>query len=788
MSTRKTGPVDRLAVALTEKVTGHPWLALLATLLLVVTAGYGARNLEFSNNYRVFFGPDNPELITFETFQNTYTKNDNILFVIKPADGGVFTQSTTAAIERITEEAWRIPYAIRVDSVTNFQNSWADGDDLTVDDLVRDGASLSNGTLAAKARIARDEPLLSGSLLAVDGGATGVNVTLQYPEQSLTEVPQAVGVARQIAAGVEGDYPDLDVALSGVSMLNNAFAESGQQDAGTLIPLMYVVLIVFMIVVLRSVAGTVATLGVIVVATLTALGVGGYFGLKLNPISVSAPVIIMTLAIADSIHILVTMLALKADGWARRAALIESMRINFLAISVTSLTTILGFLTLNFSDAPPFKELGNLTAVGIAAAWVFSVLLLPALMMLLPLKSRRKYREGGVMARALVGLASLVTTHHRPVLISMGAIALLLISFAPKVELNDEFVKYFDQRVEFRRDADFADEHLTGIYLVEFSLDAETPGCISEPEYLANLERFTAWLREQPEVRHIYSYSDVIKRLNKNLHGDDPDWYRIPEARDLAAQYLLLYELSLPYGLDLNDRVNIDKSATRITATLDDVSTSAGRAFFDRAEGWLRSNAPDYMWAQATGAPVMFSYISQRNIQSMLRGNALAVILITLILIMALRSAGFGILSIIPNAVPILMTFGVWALTVGQVGMAAATVSATSLGIIVDDTVHFLTKYLRARREQGLDQPAAIRYAFKTVGVAIVSTTLILSAGFAVLAASTFRINAEMGLLTALAIVVALIVDFLLLPVLLMIGYDKQTQEETNHEIVPQTA
>ena len=266
-------------------------------------------------------------------------------------------------------------------------------------------------------------------------------------------------------------------------------------------------------------------------------------------------------------------------------------------------------------------------------------------------------------------------------------------------------------------------------------------------------------------MRHVYSYTDTIKRLNKNMHGDELEWYRIPEQRDLAAQYLLLYELSLPYGLDLNDRISIDKGATRVTATLDDISTVEVRAFNTRAKGWLAENTPAYMHAEPTGATVMFSHISEQNIESMLRGNLLAVILITGILMLALRSLPLGALSLIPNAVPILMTFGVWALIVGQVGMAAATVSATSLGIIVDNTVHFV---------RGFDRPEAIHYAFRTVGVAIAVNALILALGFAVLATSTFRINAEMGLLTALAIVIALAVDFLLLPALLMIGHKKE--------------
>ena len=490
-----------------------------------------------------------------------------------------------------------------------------------------------------------------------------------------------------------------------------------------------------------------------------------------------APTIVLTLAIADSIHILVTQLGLMRDGADKITALKESIRMNALAVTITSLTTIVGFLSMNFSDAPPFHDLGNITAAGIAAAWVLSLTFLPAVISLLPLRVRERGRHSGWSERVLERIADVVIGRYRSVLAVFGVVAVVLTALVPTINLDDQWVKYFDHRVTFRGDAEFAIEHLAGLFPVEFSVEAGEPGGISNPEYLENLEAFTAWLRTRPEVRHVYSYTDIIKRLNKNMHGDDPAWHKIPEDRKLAAQYLLLYEMSLPFGLDLNDRINIDKSATRVTATLDEISTVELRDFLATSAAWLRKNTPEAMHAKPTSASVMFAYISERNIESMLRGNAVAIILIAVIMALTLRSVGMGALSILPNAVPILMAFGLWALMVGQVGMASATVTATALGIVVDDSVHLLTKYLRGRREKGLNAEDAIRYALRTVGPAILTTTLILTTGFTILAGSTFKINAEMGLLTAMAIALALVFDLLFLPALLMLGKDRTETE-----------
>ena len=768
---------DRIALALADFAISKPWLTIGLALIVAAIAASGLPGLKLANNYRVFFSSDNPELVAFEHFQETYTKNDNILFYVEPKENEVFSPQVAEAIEKLTEEAWQIPYVLRVDSISNFQHSWADGDDLTVENLIRDGSSLSQEILDEKRDIAIDEPLLYRNLVAGDLEATGVNVVLHYPEQSLTEVPEAVNEARRIAAEIEAQYPDLSIGLTGLSMLNNAFAEAGQRDSQTLVPAMYLILLLATVFVLRSFTATAATTGVILLSTATAMGIVGHVGTALAPIALAAPIVIMTLAVADAIHILVSMLTLMRDGQSKLEALRESLRINFLAITITSLTSIIGFLALNYSDSPPFNHLGNITAVGIAAAWLYSVTFLPAIIRLLPVKTTRVEGEQTKSEQAMDRLAAFVTKRYRPILLAGLVIAGSLIAILPQVELNDQWVEYFDDRVAFRTDTDKALKHMPGIYPIEFSVDADGPEGINNPVYLGYLDQFTDWLREQDNIEHVFSYTDVIKRLNKNMHGDDESWFRLPDNQQLAAQYLFLYEISLPFGLDLNDRINVDKSATRVTATMRQVTTAEVKAFLAEAQSWMDENLPDYMRAKPTSASVMFAHIAERNIESMLIGNTIAVVLISLILVFALRSPGLGALSLIPNVVPILMTYGLWTILVGRIGMAAATVSATSLGIIVDDTVHFLSKYIRARRERNYDQAQAVRHAFRTVGLALIANSIILIAGFAVLALSTFRVNVEMGILTAMAIAVALAFDLLVLPALLLVGHQKKTIE-----------
>ncbi len=770
--------MDEFAVKLAQTVINHRWLVILATLLFTFLVASGAQYLQFSNNYRDFFSEANPELRAFEDLQSTYTKNDNIFFAIVPPDGDVVSNETLSLVEELTERAWQIPYSIRVDSLSNFQHTEAEEDDLIVEDLVKGAENLSPDQLARIKNIALTEPLLRNQIISGDSRATAVNVVVQYPEKALTEVPEAVGFARTMRDEIQAKYPNHEIRMIGVSMLNNAFQEAAMADSTTMIPIMYLVLLVLMAVTVRTVSGTSVTLLMIGFASAIGMGVLGFSGTPMDPMVLTAPTIIMTLAIADSVHILITMRNSMKEGMTKNDALVEAVRVNFLAVMVTSLTTAIGFLALNFSDAPPFWHLGNVSAIGIVMAWILSVTFLPAMMSLLPVRAP-KPASGGDQS-AMAKLADFVVGNHKKLFYGIGALGVILVAGVPRIEFNDQWTEYFDESIEFRRDSDYATQFF-GFYPIEFSVLANGEGGVSDPEFLEKLDAFSQFLREQPNVTHVYSLADIMKRLNKNLHADDESWYRLPDDRELSAQYLLLYELSLPYGLDLNDRVSIDKSATRVTATLTNTSTTETKAFLDASRNWIAENAPEYMKATVpTSAQVMFTYVAERNVNSMITGNVIAILAIAVVMMIALKSARLGILSIVPNGLPIVAAFGAWAFMVGTVGFSVAAVASVSLGIVVDDTVHFLSKFVRGIREKGYDTAGAIKYAFEMVGMALIVNTVVLVIGFSYLATSHFKINADLGLLTALAIMLALLFDFLFLPALMLLGADKLITGKTN--------
>ena len=757
-------PLDRFATT----VLRRRWLvAAFATLIMLVVTG-GARFIGVTNDYRSLFDEDNPQLAALDALENTYTVSKTALIAVAPredsaAEGSIFAREALAAIEDLTEAAWLAPHSTRVDSLTNYSHSEAFEDDLIVEPLVEDAASLGDAGLARVHDIALNAADIAGRLVSRDGRVGGVAINFILPENADAATVEITDYLNAMLADARASHPDLAYHLTGDIVMDRAFADTTQDEMRTLAPLVFVIIVVAAAVLLRSVLGTLALVVTLVFVVNTTLGFAGWIGTVFNPANSGVPIIVMTVAVAHSVHIVTAALAGMGRGLERNEAIAESIRDNAWPVFLTTATTAIGFLSLNASDSPPFRVLGNLVAFGVLCAFVYSMTLLPALLSILPLRARRgRADQSGFFDR----FGAFVVARRTLLLGVVTALAIALVMGIPRIELTDNWTQYFDERYEFRRDTDFVIDNLTGMESLEYSLEAGREGGITDPDYLRAVDAFAEWFRGQPEVTHVQAFPDIMKRLNRNMHGDDPAFHRLPDDPALAAQYLLLYELSLPFGNDLNNRIDVAKSATRLTATMRSLTSRQQRDLDARAQAWLRANSPRIA-TEASGVSIVFAHLSQRNIDSMLRGTIIAMALISFILIWVFRSVRLGLVSLVPNFLPAIMAFGLWGYLVGRVGLAGSVVTAMAFGIIVDDTIHFLSRYLKARRE-GLLAPEAVRAAFRGVGKALWTTTAVLSLGFLVFASSGFELSWALGLLITMTIVFALLADFLLLPPLLM--------------------
>ncbi|HFQ4829050.1 TPA: RND family transporter [Vibrio vulnificus] len=766
---------------------------LIISLIAIVATAMGAKNLYFRGDYNIFFDGSNAQLQAFDEIQTTFAKTDNIALVLAPKSGDVFDQRTLTQIQEMTEQAWQVPYSSRVDSLANYQHTEAVDDDLLVEDLLYQSYPLTAERVAKVRTIAMSEPLLVNALVSEKGDVAVINITMQMPGVDETaEVNEVVAYVEQMLSHYRAQYPDVTIYKAGIIAMNHSFAMAAQNDSATLVPTMLLVILVFLTLMLRSFLSVLATLVVIIGAIVATLGIVGWAGMFLHVASVNVPTLIMTLAVADCVHVIASMRHFMRQGMPKSQAIHRSVTLNFVPIIITSVTTAIGFLMMNMSDSPVLRDFGNLSALGVMIACVLSVSLLPALLNLLPVRFSAKQKGQSSSSDFMDKLADLVV-HRRNVLLPLSIVVITgSAALIPYNKVNDESVKYFDTSSEFRQAADFMEQRISGMTTMSIAIKTHQSQGIASPEFLAVLGEFTHWLREQPETDHVASLSDIYKRLNKNMHGDDNAYYALPAERELAAQYLLLYEMSLPFGLDLNNQVNVDKSSVKLQLTVKNLGSVELVALEERLYQWFASHAPQYQ-VVASSPSLMFAHIGETNMASMLSTLPITLILISALMIFALRSWRLGMISLVPNIAPAVIGFGLWALFSGEINLGLSVVVTLTLGIVVDDAVHFLAKYQHARKA-GQNAEQAVRYAFHTVGRALWITTAVLVAGFSVLAMSQFRLNSDMGQLSAIVIFVALVIDFVLLPSLLMrfdtAEYDQldTTQEPNTTPIQPNQA
>ena len=773
----------------THAVFRFRWLAVSLCLLATFALAAGLGRITVENNYRILFNEDDPRLIALDTLEATFSKSNAVLIAVTPDGGTVFTRDGLDAVHALTEAAWTVPHASRVDSLTNYDHSEADGDDLTVGPLVEDPGALGDADIARIENIALNAVELAGNLISRDGGTAGIVVNFVTPDESEQTIAEITAYLESLLDMARADHPGTAYRMTGYVVVNQAMGEATQRDSETLVPIAFLLILALTAIFLRSAFATVAVISVVVVTVASAMGFVGWTGMVMSPANPGIPIIIMVIAIADSIHIASNTLLAMRGGMDKKEAIVQSMRINAWPVFLTSLTTAIGFLSLNSSDAPPFQVMGNSVAFGILCAFTFSLVLLPALLFVLPVRAgpAGQSRRCGLFGRFadfflapvrgfFDRLADFVLARRRAVFASFLVVTVVLVAGIPRIELGDSLTRFFDESYQVRLDSDFIGENLTGIDKLEYALDSGVENGITDPEYLRKVDAFAEWLRQQPNVSHVQAFSDIMKRLNRNMHEDDPEYHRLPDSPELAAQYLLLYELSLPFGRDINDRMNVTKSATRLSVNIENATSKDLRNFDDRAQAWLRDNAPEFT-QEATGLSAMVAYMTEQNIDSMLGGTIIAMTLVSLILIWALKNIRIGILSLVPNFIPILLTFGLWGHFVGQIGLVSAVVLSIVFGIVVDDTIHFLSKYLRGR-DNGLAPPEAVRYAFHTVGHALFTTTTVLGVGFMALFFSGFELTWVLGVLVTITLFCALATDFLLLPVLLL-AIDRKDRRAT---------
>ena len=740
-------------------------------LVLVLILGRGITSVVFDPDMERFFPKGHPATSLSYEIDETFIRTDNLVIAINAKNNSIFTKKTLSLIESLTEKSWTVPYSIRVDSLTNYSYVRSVDDDLLVEPFIENAVSLEDSFIKQREKIVEEEEIIFGSLISKDKKTTVISIIVDPPNPDANiKLIDTVEYMLEYVDEAKSNHPELDIRVLGTPYQEYISPKMVLSEMPIVMPSMLLLILVSVFFLLRSVFAVLATILVIVLSLIATFGSVGYIGNALNQMVITIPILIITLALADCVHLFSIFFQQRVKGHSSKESMIRSLELNLQPLFLTTLTTCIGFLSFNVLDVPPLQDLGNYVSIGIAMAFIFTIFFAAPLFSFFEIKAPKSVNQQINLSRKI---AKFSLKNSKTLLWSVPLASLLLICLIPLNVLDENPTQMYDEGfTSFSADTLWLDEMLGVTFPVSFKANSNN-GSVSEPEFLRKIDHFVKWLETQDEVNHVTSLAHTMKNLNKSMHGDDPEWETIPESEELSSQYLFFYEMSLPMGLDLNSSISQDRASTKISANLDDMSGKDFLKFDKKVRAHIQENNLTEIISPAAGFRVVFSHISMVIVNSLLFGVFFGLLLITILLGLFFRSIPFGVLSAFPNVLPIGAAFGIWALYDGQVGFMVAVGMGSTLGIIGDFTVHLLSKYDLARREMGQSPEEAIVFGFESVGFAWIVMTIVISLGFLVLNLVNFMPLHDFARFSTISFVMALIIDFLLFPNLL-VRFDKR--------------
>ncbi len=741
------------------------WIIVVLIPLITFMMTASLKNLEFEGSYRIWFAKESKILKNYDNFRAVFGNDDAVTIMFTDEDG-IFTPKALETIENITQKLWETHYIARVDSITNYQYVHADPenpDDVLVEDFIENPTNYTKEQLAQKKAIAVKEDIIVGRLISKDAKSTMIVGRMTPKAGDDPEVSFKLRDAVLEIIKPEEEKNGYKFFLGGGPVINCSFIEIAQHDGGTFTPAVIVVAMLLMFIIFRKFSSMFASTIVVVFTFLIVLSIQVLLGFKLNNFTANVPVFVVAIGIADAMHLLWIYTMARKKGMNNHDSIHYSVKKNFLAIFLTSVTTSIGFASLGISAVVPIQTLGIATASAAVLAFLLTILFVPAFLAILnpKIKADTNIQEANNHPIA-VWYTQFLAKNAKYILLFSTLIFIALGIGIFKANVDSNTVKYFKEDFPFRVAVNEMQDKLTGPMSYEVVVDSKAKDGIKDPKFLHTVEQFYSELyAKYPDIRHISSLMDIVKTFNGIMAGSKS----IPNNQDLIAQYLLLYSLSLPQGMEINDKMDIDERLLRVSVSVNLVETSKDLEQTAWIKNWWEKTPYS---AEVNGQTVMFAHMQHDVTATLINSITLAVVSISLVMLLIFRNWRMLPIFIVPNILPIALVVGVMGWLHIDIDMGVAIAGAIIIGVAVDDTIHFMVKYIEARK-RGDNLEEAMKYVLSYAGSAIIFTTFVLSIAFLVFVFSDFNPNYHFGIVTASALVIAVLVDLVALPALLML-------------------
>ena len=751
---------DALVAWLIQRRSG----LLLICLLLALCVASALPRTGFDTSLGVLLTRSDPYLAERDRMAETFPAPVELSFALLPDDGTVFTANTLLALADLNREFRQLPGAVSMNSIVQWQSPFGD---FSLFPRVLTAQNIPDAAAIADARErVRKDPFLFGSYVSSDEALALTSIRLNTRNLNREESAALVAAADTLRDSLQSRYPDIRILVN-----SEAHYEQSNRDAmlDDLMYLLPVVLLLCTAVICYSFRSLLLGACILVVALITVLmtvGTLAWAGWSFNTISVMAPLVVVTIAVADSVHIVSLFRQHVLAGGSPQTAMQASLRINLRPITLATITTFTGFAALNLASAPAVSSFGSVVAVGVAFAYFLTLALLPALVLLVPVSRIGNTGGMSVIPTLLRACEWLALRHGRALLIGTTGLGLLALVLSFRNTTDFDRGSFISEDSPLHEYYSTVQEHLDRGTQLGFGVEVADEFGLVSPDRLRRLDEFSTWLREQDGVTGVASLVEVVKTVHQIMRDDAPEAFVIPDTEAEIEDALFNYTVAQASDFTIDTLVNEDFTLMRLFVTTDIDSNQALLALSDHIDAEFTRRFPDARLLHGSGT-LLFARMDHAVTLELLQGYGVSLALITLTLVLGMGSLYYGLLSMLPNLLPAVLVFGTWGLFVGRLDPFVMMLFSISIGLVVDDTVHMLSTYHTARRD-GLKADAAIARALHRAGPALVITTVVLALGTCVLiAASTLYFQQAATLLVPI-VVVALVLDLTFFPALLM--------------------
>jgi hypothetical protein len=745
-------------------VIHSPKKSLLVSLLFILIAIPGLFQIQANFNYRIWFQEDSAALQEFDKFEEQFGNDEVLLLAVYNKDG-LFNLKTIKIIEELSESAWEVEGTVDVESLSNYHFSESKNDEILIE--TKFSELKTQQEVDENKKIALRNKMTKGYLINDDQNLAIVYAKQKSYFKGSPNEQKIVAQGREIINSFSKKYPGLKFILSGGVTIADAYREVGERDLKTLLGIMFLLIALLLSFFFRSVIGVVYPFLLISAVVLITMGSSGFIGFSFNNIIALIPQTLMAIAIADAVHILVNFFQFRRIGFSKKDSAQKTLEKNFWPTFFTTVSTTFGFLSFSTAVITPLIHYGILAALGTIFAWLLTVFALVPLLSLGEEEQSKAYKQDHIDLNVdprVKRLVSHVSNYRVPITFSSIVLLLLSLFIGFQNEINSNPVNFFKSNVPAKTANDILLDSLGGLTGPQIVIDSGEEQGILDPSFLEKVSVFEKWLVEEKNISKVTSLLNIIKSMNQVFENDDEAKYLIPQDRKKIASLILLYEMSLTSGKNLNQQMTFDKRFLRLSILWSTRNTKQAGLSIDKIHHKARALGLD---VSITGKVSLFESLNERVVESFFKSITLALILVSLLIVFIFKSFKIGLISIIPNILPLaagsaLMTFLNIPMSIGT-----CLVFSVCLGIVVDDSIHFLLSY-KAQLTRGVEKIKAVENVLMTTGTSLVVTTVILFFAFGLFVFAQFVPNMHFGLISSIVFVSALISDLYILPALLL--------------------